>query len=88
MFVLKSTQQNLVGLIEHLQPQSVFDIVFHYEFESVDPDGDEVVAIVPTIYFSQGSNPSTVKSARVNGLSLSPQTPQTPTRTRHSIVPK
>jgi hypothetical protein len=88
MFVLKPTQQNLIGLVEHLTPQSMFDIVFHYELESMEPDGDEAVGVVRTISFPQGSNTSTVKSIRGGGLSSSPQTPQTPTRTRPSIIPK
>jgi len=88
MFILKPTQQNLIGLVEHLQPQSMFDIVFHYEFESVDPNGDEAVGIVRTISFPQGSTSSTIKTTRGSGLSSSPHTPQTPTRTRPSIVPK
>jgi hypothetical protein len=88
MFILKPTQQNLIGLVKHLQPQSMFDIVFHYEFESVDPDGDEAVGIVRTISFPQGSTSSTIKTTRGPGLSSSPHTPQTLTRTRPSIVPK
>ena len=66
----------------------MFDIVFHYEFESVDPNGDEAVGIVRTISFPQGSTSSTIKTTRGSGLSSSPHTPQTPTRTRPSIVPK
>lgn len=85
MFVLKPTQQNLIGLIEHLQPQALFDVVFHYEFEGREANGDEAVGIIHTISFPQGS--TSTKSTR-SGSTLPSHSPQTPTRTRASVVPK
>ena len=85
MFILKPTQQNLIGLIEHLQPQALFDVVFHYDFEGKEANGDEAVGIIRTISFPQGS---TSTKFTKSGSIPSSQSPQTPTKMRASVVPK
>ena len=96
---MNSAQKNIIGSLQHLQPQSLFDVVFHYEFESVNPNGNEgtyqrcygsstyniVVKIICTISFVQRA-----ASSKLNKFSstVSPKMSQTPTRTRSTVILK